>query len=85
MKIKYIIQMLSTIFAFDRQSKLRQNPASQWLHHFFDIFFFYISILTLNVFTLLLHGIAISMNLNGLSELTKPITGMLTYEASVTG
>ncbi len=28
---------------------------------------------------------AISMNLNGLSELTKPITGMLTYEASVIG
>jgi len=37
------------------------------------------------VLTLLLHGIAISMYLNGLSEVTKAMTGMLTYEASVIG
>lgn len=35
--------------------------------------------------TLLLHGIAMSTYLNGVSALHKAITGMLTYEASVIG
>ena len=34
--------------------------------------------------TLLLHGIAMSTNFNGESVLQKAITGMLTYEDSVT-
>ncbi len=35
--------------------------------------------------TLLLHGIAISTNRSGESVLQNAITGMFTYEASVTG
>ncbi len=38
----------------------------------------------INAQTLLLHGIAISMNFNGESVLQKLITGTPTYDASVT-